>query len=136
MMIEGRVWKDGKFWLAEIPLLDYLTQGRTKKEAFEMAKDIVETGVDKKGFQIDLVKGQNDTFCLTSNHTNALLAHVLRRQRQKHGLTVRDVSLRLHSTSPNAFSVYERGKSTPTISKLEELFHAIDPDVSLILKIA
>ena|SRR5580704_5665600 len=136
MMIEGRVWKEDKYWLAEIPLLDYLTQGRTRKEAFDMAKDIVLTGVDKEGFEISLVKGKNNSFCLISNDTNALLAHMLKRQRQKHGLTVRDVSLRLDSTSPNAFSVYERGKSAPTINKLEELFHAIDPKVSLVLKIS
>ena len=136
MMIEGRVWKDEKFWLAEIPLLDYLTQGKTRKEAFEMAKDIVQTGVDKKGFRATIIKGNDNTFCVTANDTPALLAHMLRRQRQKHGLSVRDVSLRLHSESPNAFSVYERGKSIPTINKLEELFHAIDPTASLILKIA
>jgi predicted RNase H-like HicB family nuclease len=136
MMIEGRVWKDDKFWLAEIPLLDYLTQGKTRKEAFAMAKDIVETGVDKKGFKVTVIKGKDNSFCLTSNDTQALLAHMLRRQRQKHGLSVRDVSLRLHSDSPNAFSVYERGKSMPTINKLEELFHAIDPTASLILKFA
>ena len=136
MMIEGRVWKEGTFWLVEIPLLDYLTQGRTKKEAFVMAKDIVITGVDKKGFMVELNKGKDDSFQLTSNDTNALLSHMLKRQRQKHGLTVRDVSSRLHSKSPNAFSIYERGKSAPTINKLEELFHAIDPDASLVLKIA
>ena len=136
MMIEGRVWKEGQFWLAEIQLLDYLTQGKTKKEAFAMAKDIVETGVDKAGFEVTLVKGQDNLFCLTSNDTNALLAHMLRRQRQKQGLSVRDVSLRLQSESPNAFSVYERGRSAPTINKLEQLFHAIDPNASLILKIA
>lgn len=127
MMIEGRIFKDRKLWLAEVPLLDYLTQGRTKKEAFEMVKDIIRTGVDQEGFEINLIKHKDDTFGLVANDTNALLAHMLRRQRQKHGLTVRDVSLRLHSSSPNAFSAYERGKSAPTINKLEELFHAIDP---------
>ncbi len=136
MMVEGRIWKDEKFWLAEIPLLDYLTQGRTKKEAFEMAKDIVVTGIDKKGFEVSLIKGKENTFFLTSNDTNALLAHMLKRQRQKHGLTVREVSARLQSLSPNAFGVYEQGKSAPTINKLEELFHAIDPNASLVLKIA
>jgi len=136
MMIEGKVFKDGKFWLAEIPALDYLTQGRTKKEALQMAIDIVVTGVEKAGFTVTLIKGDNDTFRLTSNDTNALLAHILKRQRQKHGLTVREVSSRLHSVSPNAFSVYERGKSAPTINKLEELVHAIDPKASLVLRIA
>lgn len=134
MMIEGKIWKDGRFWLAEIPLLDYLTQGRTQKEALNMAKDIVVTGADRQGFEVSLEKGKDNSFQLTSNDTNVLLALILKRQRQKQGLTVRDVSLRLHSASPNAFGAYEQGKSSPTIHKLEELFNALDPNVSLVLK--
>jgi len=42
-----------------------------------MAKDIVETGVDKKGFIVAIIKGKDDSFCLISNDTQALLAHML-----------------------------------------------------------
>lgn len=135
-MIEGKIWKDDKFWLAEIPALDYLTQGRTRVEALKMAKDIVITGVEKKGFDVLVVKGKNGAFTLMCNDTNAILAHMLKRQRQKYGLTVREVSARLKSSSPNAFSVYERGKSAPTISKLEELVNAINSKSCLVLSIA
>ncbi len=33
MRFEGRVWKDkgGKYWLVEVPLLDVMTQGTSKK---------------------------------------------------------------------------------------------------------
>ena len=34
MEFEGRRWKDGKFWLIEIPALNIMTQGTTKKKAF------------------------------------------------------------------------------------------------------
>jgi len=30
MRFSGKIYKDGKFWLAEIPILDLMTQGRTK----------------------------------------------------------------------------------------------------------
>ena len=43
MRFEGRVKKDGRFWLVEIPAFDAVTQGRTKREAFEMAEDLIET---------------------------------------------------------------------------------------------
>ncbi len=29
MRFSGKVYKDGKFWLAEIPILDVMTQGHT-----------------------------------------------------------------------------------------------------------
>ena len=136
MVLEGRLWKDGKFWLVEIPNLDYLTQGRSQKEAMKMAKDIVETGVDKRGFKADVRMNGKDNFILTVNDSKALIAHMLRRLRQKNGLTIREVSKRMGSSSPNAFGSYEQGKQAPTLEKLEELIHAIDPSQKIVLKIA
>ena len=136
MLLEGRVFKSGKFWLAEVPGLDYLTQGHTVKEVLGMVKDIVETGVDKKGFEAKVTPGFKGIFTVTSNDSKVLVAHMLRRLRQKHGLTVREVSKRLGSSSPNAFGSYEQGRVAPTLEKLEELLHAIDPTQSIVLKIA
>jgi predicted RNase H-like HicB family nuclease len=135
MRLEGRVRKDGKWWLAEIPALDYVTQGKSKKEAFEMAKDIVETGVDKKGFKVEVIPGEADTFTLIPNDTDPLLAHMLRRMRQKEGLSVREASKRLGSSSPNAYGIYEQGKASPTIGKLEKLLRAVAGSRTLVLKL-
>ena len=33
MRFQGKLYKDGKFWLAEVPIFAALTQGRTRKEA-------------------------------------------------------------------------------------------------------
>ena len=41
MEMEGKIWKDGKFWLVEISALDAMTQGKTRKEALAMAEDLV-----------------------------------------------------------------------------------------------
>jgi len=49
MRFSGKIYKDGKFWLAEIPILDLMTQGRTKKEAYEMVADMLEYLVNYKG---------------------------------------------------------------------------------------
>jgi len=43
MRFSGSIYKDGKFWLAEIPILDLMTQGKTKKEAYEMLSDMLES---------------------------------------------------------------------------------------------
>ncbi len=51
MRFEGRLIRDGKWWLAEVPLLEAMTQGRTRKEALFMIGDWLETMVDRKGFR-------------------------------------------------------------------------------------
>ena len=39
----GKVYKDGKFWLTEVPILDAMTQGHTRKEALAMIEDLLES---------------------------------------------------------------------------------------------
>ncbi len=39
LRLSGKMEKAGKYWAIEVPLLYIYTQGRTKKEAFEMLKD-------------------------------------------------------------------------------------------------
>ena len=62
MRFSGKIYKDGKFWLAEIPILDLMTQGRTKREAYEMVADMMDTMVNQKDFEITVFKGKKDTF--------------------------------------------------------------------------
>ena len=52
MRFEGRIKKDGRWWLAEIPAFDALTQGRTKKEAFAMAADLVVDAMHQCSFVV------------------------------------------------------------------------------------
>lgn len=46
MRFSGKIFKDGHFWLAEIPILDLMTQGQTKTEAYEMVADMLESLVN------------------------------------------------------------------------------------------
>lgn len=81
MEIEGKIWKDGKFWLVEIPALDAMTQGRTRKEALNMAKDLVleisksyfksEMG---RNFSIDVIDYKKDTIGITASDNQLFLA--------------------------------------------------------------
>jgi DNA-binding XRE family transcriptional regulator len=134
MLLSGSLKKDGKFWLVEIPLLDYMTQGLSKKEAYKMAGDIVVSGVHHRGFSVKVIPYGKDQFFLKANNSGLLLAHMLRRIRQKHGLTVREAAKQLGSTSPNAYAAYEQGKATPSIETLERLLKAVDVnlDISII----
>ena len=65
-----------------------------------------------------------------------LLAISLRRQREKSGSTVREVSKRLGSKSPNAYAQYERGRTGISLDKYEQLLMAANPFESRRLRIA
>jgi hypothetical protein len=39
--IFGKVWKDKKFWLIEIPLLNGMTQGKSQNDALMMVEDLI-----------------------------------------------------------------------------------------------
>ena len=128
MRFPGRVKKDGRFWLVEIPAFDAFTQGRTKREAFAMAEDLLETMAGAKGFRAAIYPTGGETFEIGANHIGVLLALLLRRQRERQGITLAEAAQRLGQRSRNAYARYEQGKSMPTVEKLEQLLKAIAPD--------
>lgn len=142
MEMEGKIWKDGKFWLVEVPALDAMTQGRTRKEALDMVEDLVlemtkcyfedEMGKD---FAVTAIDYRKDVIGITTNDNRLFLALSLRRQREKSGSTVREASERLGSKSPNAYAQYERGKTSISVDKYEELLIAANPFEKLRLRI-
>ena len=136
MTFEGRIEKSGRLWLAEVPALDALTQGRTKREGLEMVKDLFETMADRKGFEVDVHMTGSQVFEIEANDVGILLALLLRRQREKSGLTLADVAERLGQRSRNAFARYEQGKAQPTVEKLEQLLRAVAPDHRIVWRFA
>lgn len=137
MRFEVVLKKEGSFWLIEAPALDVMTQGRTRKEAYAMLKDAVELLVDRNGFAVTLdVFRHGAEVYLSANDRDQLIALMLRRQRQKYGLTLQELARRLGAKSVNAFARYEQGKARPTVAKLLELMAAIDPHLVPVLKLA
>lgn len=133
MRLKGRFYRDGRFWLAEVPLLDAMTQGRTHRELFEMVVDLVETLANRPGFSAHVYPGKNGEFELGTSDTQTLLRLVLRRQRERSGLSLADVARRMGAKSRNAYARYERGASTPSVTKLGELIEAVSPGGDLVL---
>ena len=133
MRFSGKVYKDGKFWLAEIPILDAMTQGHTKKEAFEMALDMVKAMMNKEGAEIDIYKGKNGDFEIASSDSSCLVSLLLQRKRQISGLSLSQVSKRLGLSSRNSYARYERGQAAPSIGKLGELLRAVDPKADIVI---
>ena len=141
MELEGKIWKDGKWWIVEVPCLNISTQGRTKKNAFLMIKDAVFELMKSyfsdlgEEFSITVHDYKGDSFGLTSNDSKLLLSFLLIRQREESGLSIRDVAERLSSKNPNSYAQYERGKMNFSIDQYEKLMHAINPQRTSILRV-
>ncbi len=134
MRFEGKVTRDGRFWLAEIPLLEAITQGRTKAEALEMIGDWLETMVNRRGFHARVHATGRYEFELAGNNAAAMTALLLRRRREASGASLRDVASRLGASSRNAYARYERGDVVPTLDKLDSLFKATSPDGDFVIR--
>ena len=125
MVIEGTLRRDHGFWLAEVPILDAMTQARTRKEALCMAGDLVETLADAEGFKAVARSVGEDRIQITCSDTRVLVALILRRQRQCSGLSLAEVARRLKAKSRNGYARYEQGRSVPSVEKLTELLQAV-----------
>ncbi|MCP4676589.1 MAG: helix-turn-helix domain-containing protein [Deltaproteobacteria bacterium] len=133
MRFKGKVWKKKKFWLVEIPALDVMTQGRTKKEALQMIADAIEVLVDQPGFKVEVHSGSGKEIEVGSENVGILTALFLQRRRQASGLTLAEAANRLGVKSHNAYARYEQGKSVPTIEKLVQLLSAVDADHNFVI---
>ena len=133
MRFSGKLYKDGKFWLAEIPILDLMTQGMTKKEAYEMVADMLETMVNKEGFNVRIYKGKNNTFEIGSAESKYMISLLLQRKREISGLSLSQIDRRLGMSSHNSYSRYEEGKSIPSLEKLNDFLNAVSPDSDIVI---
>lgn len=133
MEFEGRIWKDDKDpgWLVEVPSLNVMTQGVTRKEALFMIGDAIKLLMEDVfgdiEFEITVQDYHKDRIGIGCSDSNLLTAFALRRQRESNHLTIRDAARRLGSSSPNAYARYEQGRIKPTIQKYEKLLHAVNP---------
>lgn len=133
MRFSGKIYKDGKFWLAEIPILDLMTQGRTKREAYEMVADMLDTMVNHKDFEITVFKGKKDAFEVGSSDAKYFVRLLLQRKRELSGLSLSQVASRLGMSSRNTYARYEQGKSVPSVEKLNDLLRAVCPETDIVI---
>lgn len=133
MRFAGRVFRVGRYWAVEVPILDVVSQGRTKKDALVMIAEAVESLANSPGFKLDVFPGTRDYFEVGSKDQATLTALLLRRARQREGLTLAQVAQRLGATSINAYARYEQGRSIPTVDKLSQLFSAVTSDRDLVV---
>ena len=133
MKFQGKAFKNGKFWLANIPFLELMTQARTKKELLLMVEDLFVTLADKKGFEVNVKCTKDGILEIGSNDNKVMIGLLLKRKRQLNSLTIQQVAERLGSTSKNAYARYEQGKTLPSIDKLQDLLNATGPFSDLVI---
>lgn len=122
-------------WLVDIPILNAMTQGADKGEAMDMARDLILDLFD--AYFSDVLGEPISVAVLEERGANRLrivcqparylYALVLRRQREAIQATIREVSARLGSDSPNAYARYESGEVVPSAETFNRLLLAIDP---------
>lgn len=129
MLVEGflvRPERSGGYWAVEIPALHIHTQGKTRKEGLEMAKDAVEMLSNKEGFEVQvLAKASSERFAIESNNAEFMAALILKQTRAFAGLSVREVARRMNSSSPNAYSQYERGDRSASLGQFCQMMKAM-----------
>ena len=133
MKFQGKAFKNGKFWLADIPFPELMTQGRTKKELLLMVEDLFVTLADKKGFEVNVKCTKDGILEIGSNDNKVMIGLLLKRKRQLNSLTIQQVAERMGSTSKNAYARYEQGKTLPSIDKLQDLLNATGPFSDLVI---
>ena len=125
MRFAGRVFRVAGYWAVEVPILEVVSQGRTRKDALAMIADAVESLANRPGFTLSVFPGKGEYFEVGSEDQATLTALLLRRARQRSGLSLSQVARRLGVTSTNAYARYEQGRSIPTVQKLSQLFAAV-----------
>ena len=112
---------------------DVWTDGQ-REEALAMVADLLETLAHRPGFAIHVHPGKHDAFEVSAADTRGLLSLVLRRQRERSGLSLAEAAARLGAKSRNAYARYERGTAVPTLDKLTELLQAVAPGQDFVLQ--
>ena len=79
MRVQGRIFEDGGFWLAEVPILDAMTQGTSREDALDMAKDMVETLANRPGFSVTVQARADGNIELESDDVPGLAALIRQR---------------------------------------------------------
>jgi len=110
-----------------------MTQGRSRAEALEMIADWFAVMVSRPRFAMRVVNVHGNSFEVAADDTRTMIGLLLRRQRQKSGLSLAAVAERLGARSRNAYARYEQGATVPTVEKLAELLRAIAPDCEILV---
>lgn len=97
-----------------------------KDAVLELLEDSYGDLLDRN-FRLHVNLYENGVIGMGASDDKLLLALGLKRQRTRSGSSIREVTRRLKSKSPNAYARYERAQARPSFEKYAELLHAANP---------
>jgi Helix-turn-helix len=136
MRIEGKVWKDGKFWVVALPVLDFSTQALKASEVEMMMIDAVRSAMEEPKLQVKFLKTGQDTWSLEFAEAKDFVTFFLKQLRLQQGLSIEEVSKRLGYKSRASYFQYEVGRREPSIGQFEAIVKAMSQDAWKALKVA
>ncbi|HEY8279369.1 MAG TPA: helix-turn-helix transcriptional regulator [Bdellovibrionota bacterium] len=136
MRIEGKVWKDGKFWVAALPVLEFSTQALKASEVEMMMVDAVRTAMDDSRLQVKFLKASQDVWVLEFEEAKDFVVFFLKQLRLQQGLSIEEVARRLGFRSRASYFQYEVGRREPSIGQFESIVKAMSQDAWKALKVA
>lgn len=135
MKLQGRYYKDGKFWISEIPLISLMDQGKSKTESLEMIKSAVEELMNESKLKCTLDDLGDGEFLLSSHDAKLLGCFVLKRMRESQGLSIREVSTKLRHKSHTEYARHESGKTAMTLETFNRYVEVLT-EKELVIKFA
>jgi hypothetical protein len=133
MKIPVRIHKSGTSWIATMPILDGMTQGRSRLDAARMAVAWIRDILDRQDIDLTLSE-EGAHYVIRTTEPGPVIALMLRRQREASGLSLAQVSQRLGRGSRNAYARYEQGLAVPSVAQLDRLITAVSPEHELCLQ--
>jgi predicted RNase H-like HicB family nuclease len=131
MILVGKLWKDGRYWLIECPALDAMTQGLTKKEALEMMVDWLQTALGDSRFKVHIAESGKSGFQMRFDDPKPILGLMIDRARGAAGLTYQEVAQRVGLKSRSGIKTMASGKHDPRFSKIANVLSAIGYDFKI-----
>lgn len=135
LTITGEILKEGAHYSAMLEQLGAYAQGKTRSAARQaLAATILAHASDAglaDGLSVEVTDDGEATLYVTSPDAPQLIALLLRRQRELHGMSLAAAAAAAGCKSRNGIAQYEQGRIDLSVSKLNELLGAIGPELVL-----
>lgn len=131
MRLEGRLTKEGNWWLVECDALQMATQAKTKNEALEMAKDWVWAMIGDYKISIGVELTGKDTFALAFEDPKPIIGLMIEQLRSSSNMTMDELAKALGLKSRSNIKTMTSGKHDVRFGNLNRALDALGYDVEL-----
>ncbi|MBI3925875.1 MAG: helix-turn-helix transcriptional regulator [Armatimonadetes bacterium] len=131
MKFPVKIYKEGKWWMAEVPDIEAVTQGHTHKEARSMALDLLLIHLQERWHRQDIEPSPiaDGEWIEVPLRTETALR--IRRERKRAGLSIKEAAEKI-GVSHGTYARWEHSQAcNATLSTLERVAEAFGKSVEL-----